>query len=115
MALGGGVRPFLAAIALLSLGVSAFKAGMNTLLINAAPHAQAGLTSGLSDAVEAVCRVGAPLAGGLLLEHASIEMAPLCAALTGMLGAIACFEAAPPELKRQLLQPSTPQPKPKTA
>ena len=32
MALGGGVRPFLAAIALLSLGVSAFKAGMNTLL-----------------------------------------------------------------------------------
>ena len=47
MALGGGVRPFLAAIALLSLGVSAFKAGMNTLLINAAPHAQAGLTSGL--------------------------------------------------------------------
>ena len=47
---------------------------------------QAGLTSGLSDAVEAVCRVGAPLAGGMLLEHASIEMAPLCAALTGLLG-----------------------------
>ena len=47
MALGGGVHAFLAAIALLSLGVSAFKAGMNTLLINAAPHAQAGLTSGL--------------------------------------------------------------------
>ena len=71
MALGGGVRPFLAAIALLSLGVSAFKAGMNTLLttehlllttyyllltpyslkagmntllINAAPHAQVALT-----------------------------------------------------------------------
>ena len=44
MALGGGVHAFLAAIALLSLGVSAFKAGMNTLLINAAPHAQAGRT-----------------------------------------------------------------------
>ena len=105
------MRGFLGAIALLSLGVSLFKAGMNTLAINAAPHAQAGLTSGLSDAVEAVCRVGAPIAGGLLLEHAALETAPLCAALTCLAGAVGCLEAAPPELKRQFLQPRKPRAK----
>ena len=108
MALGQSVRAFLVAIALLSLGVSLFKAAINTIVINAAPHAQAGLTSGLSDAVEALCRSAAPLAGGLLLEHASLEAPPLVATALCAVGALAVYEAAPPELQLQLSRPRKP-------
>ena len=108
MAVGAGVRAFLGSILVLSFGVSLFKAGINTILINAAPHASAGLTSGLSDAVEAVCRVAAPLTGGLLLEQASREAPPLVATALCVAGGLAVYEAAPGELKRQLLQPSKP-------
>ena len=52
--------------------------------------------------------VAAPLTGGLLLEQASREAPPLVATALCVAGGLAVYEAAPGELKRQLLQPSKP-------
>ena len=58
---------------------------------------QAGTISGAMDMMEAVCRVTAPLVGGILLEHASLEGPPIAGSLLAIAGAAVLYEIAPAE------------------
>jgi hypothetical protein len=64
---------------------------------------EAGTISGAVDAMEAVCRVAAPLGGGLLLEHVSIEGPACCGIVSALVGTWALYEVAPAAHKRALL------------
>ena len=54
--------------------------------------------------MEAVCRVAAPLAGGLLIELVGAEAPPAAGAVLCIGGALAFFEAAPAELQTRMLK-----------
>ena len=103
IALGSAVRAFLLGLAVLSLGTSLFKSALNTLVMGLARRDEAGTISGAVDAMEAVCRVAAPLGGGLLLEHVSIEGPACCGIVSALVGTWALYEVAPAAHKRALL------------
>ena len=73
--------------------------------VRSAKRDQAGKISGAMDASEAVCRVAAPLGGGLLLEHASVEGPMAVGVMLALAGAGALYELAPPTHKAALLAP----------
>jgi uncharacterized membrane protein len=103
IALGSAVRAFLLGLAVLSLGTSLFKSALNTLVMGLARRDEAGTISGAVDAMEAVCRVAAPLGGGLLLEHVAIEGPACCGIVSALVGTWALYEVAPAAHKRALL------------
>ena len=103
IAFGSAVRAFLLGLAALSLGTSLFKSALNTLVMGLARRDEAGTISGAVDAMEAVCRVAAPLGGGLLLEHVSIEGPACCGIVSALVGTWALYEVAPAAHKRALL------------
>ena len=100
---GASIRLFMCGLASLSLGTSLFKSALSTLVMGCARRDEAGTVSGAMDAMEALCRVLAPLAGGMLLEHASVEGPTGVGVLLALSGGLALYEVAPPEHKRALL------------
>ena len=95
MSVAGSARGFAAWMSVQSLGTSAFKSAANTLIANAARRDKAGLVSGGADALEAVCRVIAPIGGGALIEAFGAEAPATAAAAMCALGALALHESAP--------------------
>jgi MFS family permease len=101
-ALSHSPRGFFAGLTLLSLGTSLFKSSLATLVMGCARRDETGTISGAMDAMEAVCRVAAPLTGGILLEHAHLE-GPACAgALLAVVGVGTLYEVAPSQQKKML-------------
>jgi len=102
MSASTSTRAFSLALALLAVGTALFKSAASAILLNSAAREQAGQMSGASDAAEAVCRVVAPLGGGLLLEHGLEWPARVAVLLCGW-GAHAMLEAAPEDLRRKMM------------
>jgi predicted MFS family arabinose efflux permease len=65
---------------------------------------EAGTISGAMDMMEAVCRVAAPLAGGVLLEHMALDAPPLVGCVLALAGAATLYEVAPAEHRSALLK-----------
>ena len=101
LALATSTRGFFCGLSLLALGTSLFKSSLATLIMGQARRDEAGTISGAMDAMEAVCRVAAPLGGGLLL-HEYLEGPPWAGGLLAVCGVLALYEVAPPEHKRAL-------------
>ena len=64
LALSATTRGFFLGLTLLSLGASLFKSSLAAIVMGCARRDEAGTISGAMDAMEAVCRVVAPIAGG---------------------------------------------------
>ena len=79
---------------------------------------EAGTISGAMDMMEALCRVGAPLLGGALLEQLSLEASNLTGCALALGGTALLYEVAPAEHRRAIanhgLRPAPP-PKAKAA
>ena len=99
LALSLTVRGFFFGLTLLSLGTSLFKSSLATLVMGLARRDEAGTISGAMDAMEAVCRVTAPLLGGVLLEHGSLEGPPAAGCVLAAVGLAAVYAVAPREQK----------------
>ena len=107
VAFGSSANGFLFGLAVLSLGASLFKSALNTLVMGQARRDEAGTISGAADAMEAVCRVAAPLGGGLLLEYVSNEGPAMVGILLALVGTLALYEVAPAPHKRALIAGKT--------
>lgn len=64
------------------------------MLLNCVARDQAGILSGALDAMEAACRVAAPLSGGILLETGAKESPLAFGVVLCILGGVA-FNAIP--------------------
>ena len=95
-------KGFLTALAALAVGASLFKSAASTLVLNAARRERSGLASGGVDAMEALCRVLAPVGGGVLIEATGVEAPPIAAALTCLVGGALMWTGTPgrPKQKR---------------
>ena len=89
-------------LAALAVGASLFKSAASTLVLNAARRERSGLASGGVDAMEALCRVLAPVGGGVLIEATGVEAPPIAAALTCLVGGALMWTGTPgrPKQKR---------------
>lgn len=92
-----------AALVAVSAGASLLRTSLSTLMVNLVPTEDAGTVFGMVDAIESVCRVCAPLLGGLLLKQHG-AWAP--GAAGGALAVIALVELLVTEPMR-LRTPST--------
>ena len=52
--------------------------------------------------MEAICRVVAPIAGGMLLEQVYLEGPPLVGSMLALAGAALLYEVAPSEMRRAI-------------
>ena len=104
ISLARSTRGFFLGLTLLSLGASLFKSALSTLVMGCARRDEAGTISGAMDMMEAVCRVAAPLAGGLLIEHASLEGPQFAGSLLALSGVVLLYEVAPAEHRAALLR-----------
>jgi hypothetical protein len=97
---------FFGGLALLSLGASLYKSALASMVMGCARRDESGTISGAMDAMEAVCRVLAPIAGGLLLEHgvAGLEGPPLLGACLAVMGVVALYEVAPKRARKATKQ-----------
>ena len=95
-------RGFFFGLGLLSLGIELFKSSLSTLIMGLARRDEAGTVSGAMDMMEAACRVAAPLAGGVLLEHVSLAAPPLVGSGFALFGALMLYEVAPSEHRTAL-------------
>ena len=102
LALTLSIEGFFAGLGLLSLGASLYKSALASIVMGLARRDEAGTVSGAMDAMEAVCRVAAPIAGGLLLERgvAGLEGPPLLGACLAALGVVSLYEVAPKRARR---------------
>jgi len=107
LAMSHTAKSFMLGLGVLSLGTSLFKSALNTLVMGCARRDEAGVVSGAMDAMEAVCRVTAPLAGGLLIENVSVEGPPYLGVGLALAGAVTLYEVAPAQHKQALLQGKT--------
>jgi hypothetical protein len=76
------------------------------MIMSCARRDEAGTISGAIDALEACCRVGAPLLGGLLLQHVHRDGPPTAGILLALAGGAALYEVAPVRFKAP--KPPTP-------
>ena len=74
------------------------------MIMGCARRDEAGTISGAMDMFEAVCRVVAPLTGGLLLEHVALEGPPLAGSVLALAGAGVLYEVAPEEQRSAMLR-----------
>ena len=72
---------------------------LSTIVMGLTRRDEAGTISGAMDAMEAVCRVAAPLIGGFLLQHVSVEGPPAAGCLLAAAGIVAVYVVAPHEGK----------------
>ena len=99
LALSGSEGGFFGGLSLLSLGASLYKSSLSSIVMGCARRDEAGTISGAMDAMEAVCRVAAPLIGGFLLQHVSVEGPPAAGCLLAAAGIVAVYVVAPHEGK----------------
>ncbi len=123
---------FFLGLTLLSLGTALFKSNFNTIVMGVAKQVnsrsttrpkqssplpslltrspsvscwwqhEAGIVSGACDMMEAICRVVAPIAGGMLLEQVYLEGPPLVGSMLALAGAAVLYEVAPSEMRRAI-------------
>jgi len=108
-AISATAHGFMLALALVALGSAMFKSAAAALILNASAREQVGSISGAVDALEAACRVCAPLAAGWLLDAVHVEAPVLAAAVLCMLGAIVVLEAPPMPTSSTLAPRSKPE------
>lgn len=90
------VRALVGCLVVVSAGASLLRTALSTLMVNAVRRQDSGMVSGVIDSIESVCRVAAPLAGGMLLKHQGAWAPGAVGGCLAFIGAVELLTSAAP-------------------
>ena len=93
----GAKTEFYVGIALMGAGTAMSSSAINSLISDLAKREESGSVSGAMDVVQSICRVGAPLVGGLLQQYGALSAPWAAGAVLSAIGAAILLRLSEPE------------------